>query len=282
MKTKNLYFILSILLFLLSGSIVKAQKVLTIELQANPGYSWIGIPASSFLSSETSKGNFNVDFGVLAHYNLNKQAGILSGIQLKTYRSNFSGKDYNVSFKAIDTENKSYIRNVTGTDIKESTTLRFINIPIRFFYDLPLSRFVSFFGTIGPGITIPIQSKVVGSGTFTYTGLYPELNNAVLKDLPPYGFNSNVPVSVEKKLKSIFFIINATASAGFVFKMSRYWKFHTAVNYSRSFTGIASKDKSNNFHISDELGSFYSLANSKNSFLSDFYISIGIQKVILF
>lgn len=281
MKTKNLYFILSILLFLLSGSFVKAQKVLTIELQANPGYSWIGVP-TSFLSSASSKGNFNVDFGILAHYNLNKRSGILSGFQLKTYRSSFSGKDYSASFKATDSESKAYIRNVTGTDIEESTILRFINIPIRFFYDLPLSRFVSFFGTIGPGISIPIQSIVAGSGTFTYTGMYPELNNVVLKDMPPYGFNSNVPVSVEKKLESNFLIINASASAGFVFKMSRYWKFHTAINYSRSFTGLVSKDKRDNYHISDELGSFYSLANSKNSFLSDFYISIGIQKVILF
>jgi hypothetical protein len=263
-------------------NICQAQKVINFELFLSPGYSWVNSNSPSELTGYSSKGAINIDLGILTHYYFNKKVGISSGILLKTYKATFSGNEYKVSFDAIDTENESYIRNVEGTGISEVSTLRCISIPIHLFYSYPISRYISFVGEIGPGISIPIQKDCHGTGTFTYTGLYPQYNNVILSDIPPYGYNSNVPVDSNDKLKTNLIIIDAGVSAGFEFSITRYWKFHTALNYNRTITGIIKKEDSSNYHISDDMGSYHSFFNIRNSSASNIFISIGFQKVFLF
>jgi hypothetical protein len=281
----NKYHLISLLFFALwisNQPTCQAQNIVSFEFQINPGYAWIGAKMPSGLTSFDSKGAISFGGGFLTNLHFDKKTGISTGLLFKSYKSTFSGKEYQISFNSIDGEGDAYIRNVTGSQISEVSSLSCIRIPIQFFYTFQITRDISFVAELGPGISIPLKKECQGSGTFTYTGLYPQYNNVVLADIPPYGFNSNVPVDLKDKLKTNFAFVDAGLSAGVVFSITRYWKFHTSVNYNRSLTRIIKSSYSSDYHISNELGSYYSFINNAHSAASDFYISFGIRKVILY
>ncbi|NJK97684.1 MAG: hypothetical protein HC905_24740 [Bacteroidales bacterium] len=180
----------------------------------------------------------------------------------------------------MDSESRKYIRNIYGSDIGENTTFRYIQIPLRFFYIHALNRNTSLMASIGPGIMIPIQREVIAKGTFTYSGTYPQFDNVELRDVLPYGYNSNVNVGGKHKPESPMISLNATASVGVIFSLSRFIKLQTGFTYERNITGLVSK--SGKYHISNESGSYYSILGMPKSNFNSLIFNIGIQKVILY
>jgi len=277
----NKYNIIIIVVFLLwtfTGSIY-GQRIISIGVQVSPGYSFINTKLPDWLTEKKSKGSFVFNFGVTAQYFLDKTYGISSGIQMLSFKQTSTGNEYFESFDDIDSDNQSYERRVWGKNISEKTSLRLIHLPVHFFYVHPLNGAIAVYGSIGPGISIPIQKKYSGSGMFTYKGYYPE-DGVLLHDIPVYGFNTDVSVNTNETLKNRFVILDVGASFGFAFTINRYYKFHTSLNYYRSISNLAKGNGS--YHISNELGSFNSfLYNGKNN-LNNLSISIGITKDILY
>jgi hypothetical protein len=261
------------------NTLLNAQKIISVGLQVSPGLSSISSPSPAELTNPASKGGFTFHFGLVGKYYLDKSYGIASGIQLMNFKQSFTGNEYYTSFNEMDSENQSYERRVWGSTITESSNITFIHIPVHFFYKYTFNRGLAAYGSIGPGFSIPVKKQYSASGTFTYKGYYPE-DDALLYDIPIYGFSSNVPVNVTEKLKTPFAIIDVGASIGLLFTINRYYRFFTAVECSHSITNVGKKAAE--YHMSNEIGSFNSLLYHEKSRFNNVSFSIGITKDILY
>lgn len=276
----NLMIAFGVASFFLLNTTTYSQRIVSFGIHVSPGYSSVSAKAADGLTGTTSKGSMSINFGITGQYFMDKSYGISSGIQLLNFKQTFSGKTYYDSFNSIDSEGESYERRVWGNDVKETSTLRLINIPIHFFYGLPIARGVTLYGAIGPGFSFPVQKQYTGSGVFTYKGYYPQYSNVIIENPSIYGFGGNDTIKANETLKCPFAIIDLGVSVGLSFTINRYYKFFTSVNYIKSVTGISKS--SGAYHISNEMNSFYSLLyNQKNGF-TNYSISFGITKDILY
>lgn len=260
----------------------EAQRVIRVEIQGQASYSTIGTKFPSYYISPGLKGSANPGFNVLGYYHLNKNYGFLTGVGMGFFTTAYRVDSIHESFSSTDSENTPYIRNVYGSQISEKTTLIFLNVPVKFFYSYPVKQNISLVATLGPEVSIPVKTEVTGTGLFTYTGRYPGLDNVVLKDIPPYGFNSNVPVAVKQRLRPNKIIICVSASAGLNISFSRKVAFHTSISFKRSMTSMLPKTSRNNYHLSDDAGSFRSMTGLDKGIINNFMINAGIQKIIMY
>lgn len=275
---KHISVCLIVLLSIISLN-TRSQNVISVGFDLSGGLSSVTMKAPDGLTGFSSKGGFVPGLGVSFHYYFDKTYGFASGVQLISFRQTTSGKDYYNAFETIDTENKSYERRIWGSNISEKLSIHLINIPLHFFYKYPFNRNLALFASIGPGISIPVVRNYSGSGLFTYKGYYPD-TKVTLKDIPVYGFNSNVSVDTKQKLKTPFIILNASANAGFTFAMNRYYTFVASIGYFRTITQVAKNFTPHT--LSNEIGSFNSYLNNGGGSLSNFSVSIGVTKDILF
>ncbi len=276
---RRIEFLLTIGLLILLSSNARSQHVISVGLDLTAGYSTATSKIPNALTESSSKGGIVPDFGVSFNYFLNKTFGFSSGIRLISFNQTTSGKEYYTAFDATDTENQPYERRVWAKDISEKLSLHLVNIPLHFFYKYSFNRNMALFADAGPGIFIPVVRNYSASGVFTYKGYYPD-THALLYDIPVYGFSSNVVVDSKLTLKAPLAILNVGASVGFAFAMNRYYNFVASVGYIRTVTPVAKNITPHT--ISNEIGSFNSFLNNGGGYLSNFSVSIGITKDILF
>lgn len=269
-----------IILLCYIGNVSYGQRIVTYGIQVNPGTNWLNCNTPKGLSGFTYKGSFGVNIGLAGSYYLNKKVAISTGIQLYKYGFNLSGSEYNFAFISKDSEDKEYERRVSGTNIIEKTSLNLMHIPICLMYDHQVNTSFHLFIMAGPSLYIPLKTQMEASGEFTYKGYYAD-GKYLLEDLPVYGFNSNVPVKVNGKLKSQMFSVHGLASVGCFFYINRYWKFSTSVTYLRSFSSISEK-LTPDYYLSNEVGSYYSILKNQGSVLSGLSFGISIQKILMF
>jgi len=191
-------------------------------------------------------------------YFFSKSIGISSGIGFSTYKSQIELATYQNKFNTTDSENEAYERQVSGTDIKETQKVGFLNLPICLDIRLPLSKKMGFFLQPGIGFAIPVTKKYTSSGTFTYKGYYPAYN-VLLQNLPAYGFPANVNSVTDGSLEIKSLHINALISAGFDFVIQKNIQLGIAAFYSKSLSNIASYPSPDKFQLSPDANQINSL-----------------------
>lgn len=273
---KCCFFLINIVVFITS---VNAQRRIDYGIVVNPGYSWINSKKPIGAEGLTKTGSYTINYGLIGKYYLNKTIAIQTGIHMYNFSYKCYINRYEFQFPAIDSENKSYLRQITGDSISENTNISTIQIPISFVYEFSLSRNIQLFASIGPAFSLPVKSNIKAYGTFTYKGYY-ENGNYVLENIPVYGFNTDVPVEKDGKLEASFFSIYGTAAVGCNFTITRYWKFSLVANYTRSITAIV-KRSSDEYTLSDKLGSFHSILGNNTS-LNNISFGFSLQKILLF
>lgn len=287
MQIKPKLFILLLVISALFAetSNIKAQrkkaKDIFIGLEIMPGYSSLNIsPKPPDLVKYSSTKVSEINFGINGQYFFNKTYAIESGIFLLTHNIKAAGISYSTSFTTTDSENESYIRTVTGDSITESTILRTVNIPLHFVYNYQLSKKFTVYAGGGPGITLAIQNKVHGQGTFSYKGYYP-LTHLPIGNLPPYGFVSNVPVDNTNKLPLKPFLFFVSVSGGISYAINKQYKIFLSANYYNSVTEITKTNKKD-FHVSNETNSYNSFMTNWKKPIDVISISLGIRMKLIF
>jgi len=258
---------------------VFGQRIINVGLHVAPCFSEIHTEFPGSLKDVSSEGNYNFNIKISGKYYLNKQFGVASGFEFLGFKQSSSAAQSYESFKSYDSENKIYERRVWGSGIEEKTDLKMLQIPLQIFYQHAFNNAVAVYGSLGPGISIPVVKNNNGSGNFNYKGYYAE-EKALLSDIPIYGFNSDVSVAVNNKIKTNPIVISIGASLGVELSLNRYYRFSAALGYYRTVTNVAKTGSP--IHVSDEIGSYNSLINTGKNTLSNVWLSIGISKNILF
>jgi len=191
-------------------------------------------------------------------YFFSKSIGISSGIGFSSYKSQLELATYQNKFNTTDSENETYERQVSGTDIKEIQTVGFLSLPICLDIRLPLGKKMGFFLQPGIDFAIPITKKYTSSGTFTFKGYYPAYN-VLLQNLPAYGFPDNVNSVTDGSLEIKSLHINALVSAGFDILIQKNIQFGIAAFYSKSLSNISDYPSPDKFQLSSDANQINSL-----------------------
>jgi len=241
-----------------ADSISVKQPGLFVGVSLSPSQTYIfnnGIlSVSDLLADKQPSFGASVEIG----YIFSKYIGVSSGIGFATYKSQLNLATYQNKFNAIDSENESYERQVSGTGIREVQNMGFISVPVCLDIRLPLNRTMGFFLQTGINLAVPFKKKYSGSGTFTYKGYYPAYN-VLLENLPAYGFPSNIKSTTDGVLETKPLCFNAIASAGFDYFVQEKIAVAIAVSYSKSLSGISAYASPENFQLSPDVNQVNSM-----------------------
>lgn len=179
---------------LLTGgtSTAMAQKGFSMSVKATPQFSFLQNSDDNDNSTIKKKATFNTNFGVGAGYNFTDNLGV--------------GIDALYSLQGEKSE-------VLGQEINQK--LEYVKVPIYFSYNTDPSKLVSFYGKVGPQLSILTNAKISG------------------------GQNEKFSDNKDKFEKVTF---GAMANAGVQFKLSQNIFLQTGLQFDYDFTNAEDKD----------------------------------------
>ena len=184
--------------------------------------------------------------------------GLSSGLGFISCKGQVTLNSYQNKFNTTDSENETYERQVSGTNIKEMQNIGFLSIPVYLNIRLPLNKKMGLFLQTGIEGTVPLTKNYQSSGNFTYKGYYPAYN-VLLENLPAYGFPSNTSIATNGKLKLKPLILNAVAAAGFDFFIQKKMQIAFAAFYNQSLSNISAYTLPEKFQLSSDVNQINSL-----------------------
>lgn len=264
---KTIQFFLTALLMIWSQQALFSQVADSIIVK-EPGL-FVGISLSPSQTHIVNEGILSVSdllsvkqtsFGASAEigYFFSKYFGVSSGIGYVSYKTQLTLDTYQNKFNAIDSENETYERQVSGVGIEEVQNIGFISVPVCLNIRLPLNKTFGFFIQTGINLAVPLNKKYSGSGTFSYKGYYPAYN-VLLENLPAYGFPSNINSVSQGALEIKSLCINAVASAGFDLFVQKKIALAVAFSYNKSLSNISAYTLPEKFQLSSDVNQVNSM-----------------------
>jgi hypothetical protein len=203
--------------------------------------------------------------------------GLSSGLGFVPYKTQLSLANYQNNYNTTDSENDSYERQVTGSNIKEEQKLGFMIVPICLNLRLPFNRTSGFFLQPGINLAFPLSKDYRSNGVFTYKGYYPDYN-VLLEDLSSYGFPTSLKSDADGELELKSLIINIVGSVGIDFFIQEKIQVAIAGSYNKSLSGISNYPSPENFMLSSDAGSINSImGGSSKVTLQSMGISISLR-----
>lgn len=178
--------------------------------------------------------------------------GISLGAGYGSYSSNHLLESYEFDYTTTDSENDSYERRITGTDIFEIQNISFLNIPVTINFSVPFNRNkMGFYVHSGISFSIPVSGTFSSSGTFSYKGYYPEYN-VLLEDLPAYGFGTNINNEAAGELFIKSMNLNLLVKGGFEMFVSKKIRLAAGILYTSSLSDISDYERNDRFILSED------------------------------
>ena len=270
MKLMKIYFrqiLLTVLLIICSQHDIYSQGT-DISRGKKPG-TFVGLSLGSSQSQIMNEGTLSVSEllsgkknsysgSVEIGYFFSRGFGLSSGVGLNSYSTQLTLDIYQNKFNAKDSENESYERRISGSDITEEQKVNFLCIPFIINLRIPFGKTVGFFIQPGVNLAIPLSNNYTSSGTFTYKGYYPAYN-ILLENLPAYGFPSNISNESNGTLELKPMGYNAIVSAGFDFFIQKKIQIAVAACYDKSLSSISEYSSPDKFQLSSDADQINSL-----------------------
>lgn len=214
-----------------------------------------GIDSIAGLNSNKRNSFFaSLEFG----YMYSKFVGISSGLSYTPYKTQLTLDPYKNNYDTKDSENESYNRRVTGSNINEIQKIAFLNIPLCINFQVPFNNKFGMFLQSGINLLIPVSKKYTSSGTFTFTGYYPAYN-VLLHDLPDYNFPSNAKSNSEGDLELKSITADAMICTGFHYFLQEKIQIALGAYYNRSLSNISKYTSPDKFQLSSDINQINSM-----------------------
>ena len=206
---------------------------------------------------QTFKQNSYVGYIEIGYF-FSRGFGLSTGFELNSSGAQLTLGNYQNNYNTTDSENESYERRVTGSDIKEEQKVDFLSVPFIISLRIPFGRKVGFFLQPGVNVAFPLSTSYRSTGTFTYKGYY-AADNVLFENLPAFGFPSNISVGSSGKLELTSYGFNAFASAGFDFFILKKIQIVAGAFYIKSLSDISNYSSPDNFNLTTDANQINSL-----------------------
>jgi len=191
-------------------------------------------------------------------YLFSNYLGLSSGIGYSSYNTQLSISSYQNKFNSTDSENELYERRVSGSNISEIQKISSLGIPFCINFRLPVNKTIGFLLQAGVNLAIPLNKNYSSHGTFSYKGYY-SAYNALLENIPEYGFPDNLSSTTAGNLKLKSLIFEGIASTGFDVSIMGKLKVSLTACYDKSFSSISAYSLPDKFQLSSDAGKINSI-----------------------
>jgi hypothetical protein len=234
-----------------------------------------GILSISDITS-INKAIYSGNFGLEAGYFFSRTVGISTGVEYNSYSAELLLNAYTNKFTTTDSENETYEKRVSGSDIKELQNISFISVPVCLDFNIPAGRAAGFFLKAGVNLSIPVKHEYTSSGTFTFTGYYPAYN-ILFQNLPEYGFPDNEVISSRGSLELKSYIVEGVISAGFRYIIKSKIQISAGASFSRSLATISKYSSTDQFQLASDVNTINSIMGGcKNSVTQSMGLRISV------
>jgi len=227
----------------------------------------MSLPGIKYTTSNSFSGSGEIGYFFSNYF------GLSSGIGYSPYQSEVTLDAYQIKFNTVDSENETYERRITGSNIKEVQKIDFFTVPICVNFRLPFSKAVGLFLQTGVNLALPVKKSYSSSGTFSYKGYYPAYN-LLLENLPQYGFQDNVATAYEGRLDLKPVNVFGTASVGLDFLVQEKFQIAVAGSFCKSLSNISRYSPSGEFRLSSDINQMKSFMEGSNKVSAQ---SVGIN-----
>jgi hypothetical protein len=225
------------------------EKQLFLGLSLSPAQTEIANTYTSTIALAKSNKKFaffgTIDIG----YFFSKYFEVSSGIGFSSYSTDLSLDSYTNAFDTTDSENDVYNRRISGSDIKETQKLSFINIPLSIDFQLPLTSTLGFYIQAGIDFSIPVQKSYSSSGTFSYSGYY-QAYHVLIENVPYEGFLSANRNNVNGVLVTKSLCQELLTSAGFRYTVKNKFQISLGGFYNKMLSDLSDNSAANSFRLS--------------------------------
>jgi hypothetical protein len=261
------------------GTDITSGKHQRLYLGFSVGPSHTGIINNGTLTiarlSSTKKNSFcgYIDAG----YFFSKYIGLSTGLGFSSFVSHLSLDTYVNSFDTTDSENVTYERRISGSNIKEIQKISYLNVPLQINVQIPFGKTIGLFIQTGINFSFPLSKTYNSTGTFTYSGYYP-IYNVLLTDIPYEGFKSNVKNNVNGELKLKSISSELISSAGFQLFLQKKVQVVLGVFYNKLLSDISGYSSTSSFRLSSKENHIRSMMEGSNKVsASSFGLKISLR-----
>lgn len=234
---------LTICFFCLGLYDTNASGKLVLSVNIEPGITKFTTPVIDNREMNVEN-NFTLSYHLGLGYTFNNYIGIASGLTYYTLRSEISSDRYSDQVESYDSEGDFFIMNIQGENYSESAGAHYLQIPMTFLLNIPLSY--TFNILFEPSLTYSVLMKgeFETQGNFSYRGYYPDYN-LTLSDLPEYGFEDDVETNYTGKM-TLRNIAGASIKLGLRLKFSSTLSMQFGGIYGTSFSPLMKEDQYTN------------------------------------
>ncbi len=182
-------------------------------------------------------------------YSFSRVIGISTGIGYSSYVTDLSLASYTNAYDTTDSENEQYNRRISGKDIIETQKISFLYIPLSLNLQIPFSESFGLYLQAGINFSKPMQKNYNSTGTFSYSGYYPEYN-VLIEKVSYEGFLSENKNSVSGELITKSLYQELFSSAGFQFTIHNSVQISLGVFYNKLLSDLSDNPSTATFQLS--------------------------------
>jgi len=143
-----------------------------------------------------------------------------AGLGVSYYNKSAHFDDFSETLPGLtDIDGDAYDARLSYRNIKEKTSMLYLDIPVYVEFGRPSLTKVAVFGKIGLKPSLLVSKNFTGEGVYSLEGYYPEWD-VWLHGIDRLGFYDNQPAYTEPEYKYKPFVLWATLSAGITIPLS--------------------------------------------------------------
>lgn len=235
-------------------TIAAAALAISVSAQQSEHDNYIGIHFGGGLNTmmyKTANGTQKVgagfDAGLFYGHFFTPVVGLGVGVQY-SWANAFANYNYSETTTGLThSSNPNQIYNLTTTYANwgEKQNIGVISIPVEVLFRKGLSDRAAFIGGVGLSLDLPIYGTYSpqAGGTYTTKGVFPELGNYVVENLPEHGFDTYSTTRGGKIGNMAKVGASVIADLGFRVAMNDNWGIYFGVYAGYGFTNLISSAK---------------------------------------
>jgi hypothetical protein len=205
------------------GDAQTLDVVINPSIKSKPSLAMMGEMRYLFKNYESYKIGGSVGFGI----------SYLSSV--------YSADSYQTAFDAVDKDSEHYYQIYELTSLSEKSSIVGINIPVKLGFEKSFSMTNGFFMNIGAIFSYYKGLYKFDSKNYTSLGYYPQYN-AVIRDLPAYGFKTTTDYTSKGSLPMKSINAGANIDIGMYFRLKNKSQLYIGLNYYQALLNLAKEE----------------------------------------
>lgn len=230
-----------------------AALTLSVSAQQSAHDNYIGVNFGGGLNSMlykpangTQKIGAGFDAGIHYAHFFNSWAGLGVGLQYNWANAyaTYNWNEVTTGLTHKSNPNTTYNLTTSFNNFVERQNVGYLSIPVEALFRKAFNDRVALIGGVGLALDLPIHGKYIAkSGSYSTTGVFPEIGKTVFSDMPEHGFSTYTTTQNAKFNNRAKVGGSVIADLGVRFAFEDNWGMYVGVNFGYGFTNLLAETK---------------------------------------